>query len=115
MPLGLYMDVHVPRAITVELRRRGVSVVTAQEDDAATLPDPTLLDRATALGRVVFTMDDDFLAEAARRQRTGVPFGGVVFARQLHISIGECVGDLELIATLSSPEEFQDKVVYLPL
>src|ERR671930_184994 len=71
MPVSLYMDVHVPRAITVELRRRGVSLLTAQEDGATTLPDADLLDRATRLERVLFTMDDDLLQEAARRQRAG--------------------------------------------
>jgi hypothetical protein len=115
MLLALYMDVHVPRAITVELRRRGVSVITAQEDGTTTLPDPDLLDRATLLGRVLFTQDDDLLAEAARRQETGVPFGGVIYAHQLRASIGACVNDLELLATLAAPEEMQDRVEYLPL
>lgn len=31
----LYMDAHVPFAITAGLRLRGVDVLTAQEDDAA--------------------------------------------------------------------------------
>jgi Domain of unknown function (DUF5615) len=54
MPVSIYMDVHVPRAITVELRRRVVDVLTAQDDGAARLPDPELLDRSSALGRVLF-------------------------------------------------------------
>lgn len=37
MSVQLYMDVHVPRAITNGLRKRGVNVITAQEDNAATL------------------------------------------------------------------------------
>lgn len=45
MALGLYMDVHVPRAIAAGLKLRGIDVITAQEDEAATLPDPELLDR----------------------------------------------------------------------
>ena len=53
MPLALYMDVHVPRAITNGLRRRGVDVLTAQEDGAAEFDDPSLLDRATALNRAL--------------------------------------------------------------
>jgi hypothetical protein len=61
------MDVHVPSAITQGLRARGVSVVTAQEDRSDRLPDPALLDRATALGHTLFTQDQDLLAEAARR------------------------------------------------
>ena len=109
------MDVHVPRAITVELRRRTVDVLTAQADGAAQLIDSDLLDRAGILGRVVFTQDDDFHADAARRQRSGHAFAGVIYGHQLRISIGACVRDLELIAKLASPDELRDQVVYLPL
>ena len=84
MALTLYMDQHVPRAITVGLRVRGVDVVTAHEDGAATFSDPELLDRATALQRVLFTQDDDLLIEAVRRQRQNIPFSGVIYAHQLH-------------------------------
>ena len=34
MPLKLYMDHHVPRAITNGLRLRGVDVITVREDNA---------------------------------------------------------------------------------
>jgi len=60
MPLGFYMDHHVPSAITNGLRLRGVDVLTAHEDGTQRLEDPALLDRAGALGRVLFTRDDDF-------------------------------------------------------
>ncbi len=60
---ALYMDVHVPAAITRALRRRGADVVAAQDDGAARLLDPALLDRAAKLGCIVFTRDSDFLAE----------------------------------------------------
>ena len=33
----LYLDVHVPAAIAAELRRRGVDVLTAQEDSTTEL------------------------------------------------------------------------------
>src|SRR5215210_4576799 len=98
MPITLYMDQHVPRAITVGLRLRGVDVLTAYEDGTSDLADPELLDRASALSRALFSQDDDLLAEAARRQEAGVPFNGVVYAHQLHVSIGVCVRDLEIIA-----------------
>ena len=51
MSVALYFDVHVRRAVTEGLRLREVDVLTAQEDDAATMDDPVLLDRAMALGR----------------------------------------------------------------
>ncbi len=59
MSIALYMDVHVHRAITTGLRMRGVDVITAQEDGYRRALDPDLLDRATALGRVLFSQDDD--------------------------------------------------------
>ena len=72
------MDAHIPRAITLGLRMRTVDVLTAQEDGAGTLPDPALLERATQLGRVLFTFDDDLLLEAVKRQAETKPFSGVI-------------------------------------
>jgi len=69
--IGLYMDVHVPAAITRGLLLRGVDVLTAQVDGTTALEDPALLDRATALGRVLFSQDDDLLAEATLRSVPG--------------------------------------------
>ena len=53
MSAPLYTDVHVPFAITIELERRGVDVLTAQADAATQLPDSALLARAAALNRSV--------------------------------------------------------------
>ncbi len=88
---------------------------TAQEDGAVRLPDPELLDRAAALGGVLFTRDIDLLREATRRQRGNQAFAGLVYAHQLRVSIGQCVRDLETIARFGEPEDFQGRVQYLPL
>ena len=85
------MDVHIPGAITEGLRQRGVAVLTAQEDGGRRLPDDKLLDRATALGRVLFTRDADLLREATERQRHGVVFAGIIYGHQLDVTIGQCV------------------------
>jgi predicted nuclease of predicted toxin-antitoxin system len=69
MSIALYCDVHVRQAVTEGLRLREVDVLTAQEDGAAPMDDPVLLDRAMILGRVVFTQDEDFLREAHRHQK----------------------------------------------
>ena len=61
MTLAFYMDAHVQAGITQGLRRRGIDVLTAQEDGADRLSDPDLLSRATALGRVLFSRDEDLL------------------------------------------------------
>ena len=110
-----YMDAHIPKAITIGLRLRGVDVVTAQEDNADTLSDPELMDRATALNRVLFTFDDDLLVEAAKRQKTNVPFSGVIYASPLHVSIGTCIKNLDIIAKTGEPEDLINKVEFLPL
>ena len=115
MPDALYMDHHVPRAITTGLRLRGVDVVTAYEDGSGTLEDPELLDRATQLGRALFTRDDDLLAEAVRRQRSDVRFHGVVYAHQLRVSIGTCIRDLETISKVATPGEVIGQILFLPL
>jgi len=115
MPLALYMDHHVPRAITVGLRLREVEVITAYEDGASALEDAALLDRATALGRVLFTRDDDLLAEATKRQRESIPFCGVVYAHQRRVSIGQCIEDLEIIAKAGEPDDLINRVQFLPL
>jgi uncharacterized protein with PIN domain len=115
MPLAFYMDHHVPRAITLGLRLRGVDVLTSYEDGASELEDVTLLDRASAWGRVLFTRDDDLLAEAAKRQREEIPFHGVIYAHQLRVSIGRCVQDLEILAKAGEPADLLNGVIFLPL
>jgi hypothetical protein len=115
MPIVFYMDHHVPRAITLGLQLRGVEVLTAYEDGGSELDDVALLDRAGILHRVLFTRDDDLLAEASRRQKAGIPFWGVIYAHQLRASIGTCVRDLEIVAKAGEPEDLMNGILYLPL
>ena len=114
MATALYMDVHVPMSITRALRRRGFDILTAQEDGAARLPDPALLDRVTDLGRMLFSQDEDFLAEFARRQQAGQTHASIIYAHQFE-SIGRCVRDLEIILTASTPEESHNHLLRVPL
>ena len=115
MPVGLCMDHHIPRPITSGLRLRGVDVLTAAEDGADRLADPDLLDRDSALGRVLFSQDRDLLREATRRQIEGVPFAGVIYGHQRRVTVGDCVRDLEVVALVSDLAEMRDRVFYLPL
>lgn len=112
---SLYLDVHVPASIAAELRRRGVNVLTAQEDGTAELDDASLLIRAGSLGRVLFTQDIRFKALAEGWQRESRSFSGLLFGHQLHGSIGQYVRDLELIAKATDPEDWISQVEQLPL
>lgn len=109
------MDVHVPRALTEQLKRRGIDVLTAQEDGTTETPDEQLLNRSSELGRVLFTQDIRFCALAEERQRLAQSFAGLIFGHQLRGSIGQYVRDLELIAKITEPEEWEGHVEQLPL
>jgi hypothetical protein len=114
MAIALYMDVHVPQAITVQLRRRSVDVLTAFDDEITELPDDKLLERVTQLQRVLFTQDIRFRVLAETWQVIGKQFTGLIFGHQLGGTIGQFVKDLELIAKASEPDEWLHSVEYIP-
>ncbi|MFO0915173.1 MAG: hypothetical protein U0795_19585 [Pirellulales bacterium] len=89
MSLRFYMDVHVPVVITQQLRRRGIDVLTSQEDD--------------------------LLPIAHHWQMRGEPFAGIMYAHQLGTSIGQFIEDLELIASCCLKDELASQVIFLPL
>jgi predicted nuclease of predicted toxin-antitoxin system len=115
MPLSVYMDVHIPLAITDGLRRRNIDVVTSQEDATTERDDELLLARASELGRLLFTQDEDFLRIAAEWSRASRPFIGVLYAHQQGASLGRIIEDIELIATCAEPGELANRTTYLPL
>ena len=114
MAVALYLDVHVPRAIAVQRRRRGVDVLTAIVDGSDALPDEELLERARTLGRVVFTQDLRFKALAHAWQRQGLPFAGLIFGHQRGATLWKYVTDLELVAKVTESADWASTVEYLP-
>ncbi len=115
MSIALYFDEHVPLAVAQGLRLRGVDVLTVQDDNRRGIADHLLLDRATELGRPLFSRDEDLLAEAKRRQVEGLPFSGVIYAHQLRVTIGTCVTDLHVMAEIMDSQDLANLVEFLPL
>lgn len=115
MTIAFYMDHHVPKAITIALRSRGVDVLTAYDDGREETEDLDLIIRASELNRVVFTHDHHFFEKTAILQKEGVHFMGVVYAHHLQVSIGMCVTELEIIAKQGEPDEFANLIHVLPL
>ncbi len=113
MPVGLYFDHNVNRAIAQGLRLRGVDVLTAFEDGAHRLPDTELLDRATRLGRILCSSDSDLIVEARRRQRERGSFAGVRYAHQ-GAPVSICIEALEPAAKAGGPADFVDSLLFLP-
>ena len=115
MSLSVYMDVHVPFAITEGLRRRKIDVLRSQDDETTEVDDESLLARATELGRLLFTQDEDFMKIAVRWQKSSRDFAGILFAHQQGASLGRLVDDIELIAECCAPQELSNRLTYLPL
>ena len=111
----LYMDAHVQYAVTHGLRRRGIDVLTAQEDGNDELDDDTLLRRATDLNRVVFSYDRDFSEVTARLQAAGTPFSGVFATRRRGLRLADCLDDLELICKVYDPVDIANRLEFIPL
>ena len=115
MSIRLYMDHHVPAPITEGLRSRGIDVQTAHDDGAAEFDDEVLLERATHLGRVLFSQDRDLLVIASQWLEAGREFSGLIYAHQLDITIGRAVRDLELLAQVLEPNDMRNHIEFLPL
>lgn len=114
MSVPFYMDHHVPVAVTTGLRRRGIDVLTAAEDGTDQWDDERLLERATQLGRTLYSQDEDLPAIAHRWLQGGREFAGLVFAPQRGASIGQAVRDLELIAKALEPADMRNHVEFIP-
>jgi hypothetical protein len=115
LSLKFYMDHNVHAGITDGLRNRGVDCLTAQEDGKASAADPDILLRAFQLGCVVFTQDVDFLGITKEWINSKREFGGVIYARQMGITIGQAIRDLELFAKTLEPEEMRNSLQWIPL
>ena len=62
-------------------------MLTCQDDGTTTWDDDRLLDRATQLGRVLFSQDDDLLAIVHQWQRSNRSFAGLVYEGRMGLPI----------------------------
>lgn len=102
------MDVHVHRAVTAGLRRRGVEVLTAQEADMRHAPDSELLSFGFREGWIIFTNDANFL----RLHASGETHSGIVYCHQ-QTGIAEIIQGLMLIFQVLEPAQMLNHIEYL--
>jgi predicted nuclease of predicted toxin-antitoxin system len=115
--LLLLIDEHVHGAILDGLRnsRSDLDIVRVQDVGLGSKPDSEILAWAANQGRVVISLDKKTLAVAAwQRVAHGLPMPGVAILRRF-MTIGQAIQELELVAAVGTPDDFQDLVVYLPL
>jgi hypothetical protein len=107
------MDVHIPWALTEQLRLREVDVLATTEELTNEIPDDELLDLASEKRRMLVTSDVRFRVLAEDWQRQGRPFAGLPFFPAL-THIGKLVELFVIIATASDSSEWTNSVVWLP-
>ncbi len=74
-----YTDKHIPKAVTSQLRKRGVDIVRCEDVGLDNAEDFSHLEYATAEGRVVVTNDADFVRLHQRWQTEGKEHAGILF------------------------------------
>jgi len=81
IPLKLYTDVHIDKAVATQLRLRGVDIIRCQDVGMHDASDEEHLQFATSQGRAVVTSDDDFLALDAKWRDEGRTHAGIFFVK----------------------------------
>jgi hypothetical protein len=107
VPLELYADECVDARIVAGLRRRGIDVVTAGAQQLLRASDSEQRDRATKLGRVFMTADQDFLAADYE-----LPYG-LIFIMPT-ASPGYAVRRIADIATILDPADMERPLPIFP-
>ena len=115
MSVSFYADEHIPDAICIGLANRGVDILRAVDDGMSGSHDEDILDRATNLGRIVVTHDDDYLAIGARKQMNNEMFAGIAYCHQYRLSIGQHISELVLLSATHDPDDTRSEIIYLPL
>jgi hypothetical protein len=112
--VALYADENVSGPIIDGLHRRNIDLLTTIANGRAALEDELLLVRATALGRVLLTQDQDFLTIGRRWLREGRSFAGLIYAPQVGLTIGGAVEYLEAFALAMEPSECRNQTFFVP-
>ncbi len=95
--LKLYTDKHIPKAVTTQLRRRGIDIVRCEDVGLGDANDFTHLEYAANEGRVIITRDADFTRLHAEWVKTNRTHAGIMFCRsnlQGEDAIGRIVSEV---------------------
>ncbi len=100
---------------SIERREPEIDIVPVQYVRLREGDDPAVLAWAARDGRIVVTHDVSTFADFAfERVAAGLPMPGVIEIPET-VPMNVIIDDLVLIAGASDPDEWRDKVRYLPL
>jgi len=77
--LKYFTDKHIPKAVTEQLRNRGVDILRCEDVGMDTASDLALLEFATQEQRAMVTFDKDFLRLHSEWQKSGKHHAGIFF------------------------------------
>jgi predicted nuclease of predicted toxin-antitoxin system len=106
--IKLQTDEHIPTAVILGLRQRGIDVLSTPQAGLLGASDESQLNYAVQQQRVIVTQDDDFLVLHAQ----GVKHAGIIFV-QPEREIGRMVRGLFFISQALTAEEMQNHVEFL--
>ncbi len=99
----------------LKLRLPALDYLLVQETAAFQQDDPQVLDWAAANNRVIVTHDvNTMTGHAYERLEAGQFLPGVVIVPK-ELAIGSAIEELAILLACSQPEEFPNRVIYLPL
>ncbi len=109
--LKFYLDENVQVAVVEQLARWNIDAVSAKSLEKLGDSDINHLQRATEMGRVLCTYDQDFL----RMHAEGIEHAGIAFAKQYFAGIGGWVRELRALHASTTAEEMRGQVEYLSM
>ena len=96
-------------------RRPDLNIVRVQDTHLAGHSDPEILEWAFLEGRILLTHDISTMTNHAYQcMRKGMQISGIVEDPQ-SLPIGKAIEDILTLAKVSSVEEFENQIQYLPL
>ena len=107
--LRFYIDENVQIEVAPQLVQHGIEAVSAKSLEKLGDTDANHLRRATEMGCVLCTHDQDFLRKSAE----GVQHAGIVFAEQYKSTIGGWVRELQTIHSEMTAEAMKMQVKFI--
>lgn len=115
--LRLLTDEDVPRSVVRALRQRqpDLEILRVQEIGLDGTADPSILERAAAVGRIVITRDrQTMIGHAYERVNAGQSMPGLIVWHE-DMNIGQAVEQIMMVAHCCGEAEVQNRVIFLPL
>lgn len=122
MSLKFYTDKHIPKAVAIQLRMRGIDVLRCEDVDMDDAKDAQHLEYATLQMRIIITHDDDFAQLDAEWRAAGKKHGGILYCLP-HVRNKAGIGRIEMLCSeyhelaeggaANYEEDFANRIIFV--